>query len=80
MVDYHAWKKLPFREPSDRIARVIIVFINTYLVWTWFLEDTLYDEARNNGLIETRPTAYKAQVDNWLWGQQNNERVNYSRA
>ena len=21
-VDYHAWKRLPFREPSERIARV----------------------------------------------------------
>lgn len=22
MADYHAWKRLPFREPNERIARV----------------------------------------------------------
>ena len=25
-VDYHVWKRLPFREPSERIARVSLAF------------------------------------------------------
>ena len=26
-VDYHVWKRLPFREPSERIARVSTTFV-----------------------------------------------------
>lgn len=28
IADYHPWKKLPFREPNDRISRVL--FIDAY--------------------------------------------------
>jgi len=30
-VDYHAWKRLPFREPSERIARVSTFVIDCRL-------------------------------------------------
>lgn len=44
MVDYHAWKKLPFREPNERIARVIIVNL-ILLVRLRLLQDSFDDEA-----------------------------------
>ena len=32
--DYHAWKRLPFREPSERIARVSTMSdINSFVVF-----------------------------------------------
>ena len=48
-VDYHAWKRLPFREPSERIARVSNTKLNFYLlsfapVWSRFLQDP-HDDA-----------------------------------
>ena len=55
-VDYHVWKRLPFREPSERIARVsthyficrikeIKLVLCLYIVWPRLLQDPHYDEA-----------------------------------
>ena len=54
-VDYHVWKRLPFREPSERIARVSIprvlrfIFTNTCphvcSVRTRLFKDSHHDEA-----------------------------------
>ena len=30
-VDYHVWKRLPFREPSERIARVSLLILASFL-------------------------------------------------
>jgi len=30
MADYQPWKKLPFREPNDRISKVILRILNNY--------------------------------------------------
>ena len=30
-VDYHVWKRLPFREPSERIARVSLLRLASFL-------------------------------------------------
>ena len=37
--DYLAWKRLPFREPSERIARVSLLFGSDFdvVVWTRIL-------------------------------------------
>ena len=49
-VDYHAWKRLPFREPSERIARVSSQIDNSsnalvsILVRSRFLQDP-HDDA-----------------------------------
>ena len=33
-VDYHVWKRLPFREPTERIARVSYIFISAVAINT----------------------------------------------
>ena len=40
MVDFNPWKKLPFREPNERIARVRYFKLTT-LVWTRIFEDSV---------------------------------------
>jgi hypothetical protein len=45
MADFQPWKKLPFREPGDRIARVKYIDLSI-IVRTWFFKDLIYDEAR----------------------------------
>ena len=47
MADYQVWKKLPFREPNERIAKVINFKTYTKLiliVWTRIFKDFADDE------------------------------------
>ena len=37
MAEYQPWKRLPFKEPGERISRVTIKSLIFYLVWTGFL-------------------------------------------
>jgi len=43
--DYLPWGKFPFRDPSERIARVIILtnFHYTFIGWLRFLKDAIND-------------------------------------
>jgi hypothetical protein len=42
-VDFLAWKRLPERNPGDRIARVSCLSFLCCVVWARILEDVEYD-------------------------------------
>jgi len=43
--DYLPWSKFPFRDPSERIARVSpIIVLNKSIGWLRFLQDALNDK------------------------------------
>jgi hypothetical protein len=42
-VDFLPWNKFPFRDPSERIARVILIIFYKYIGWIRIFEDVVYD-------------------------------------
>jgi hypothetical protein len=44
--DYLPWGKFPFRDPSERIARVIYTYFYISIIgWTRFLQDAINDQS-----------------------------------
>jgi hypothetical protein len=45
-VNFHPWSKFPFRDPSERIARVRICNTLTLIGWSRILKDVINDKSR----------------------------------
>ena len=67
-VNFHPWSKFPFRDPSERIARVIKFFIlSANLGWARLLKDAFNDQPRDT--FEVRHSCrirIEVLINQWL--------------
>jgi hypothetical protein len=42
--EFLSWRRLPFKENHERIAKVSLKSITVLLVWCWFLKDSSESE------------------------------------
>jgi hypothetical protein len=62
MAEYIPWKRLPFKEPNERISKARL-FVVKYIVWAWFFTNFVYAEtgALSRRIVELDGYRYSLQ-------------------